>query len=154
MPQVLRNEVPYLEDYRGGEADIRETFALFADVMRQSIIPELPIPELARMRALFDGDPAAFLDTVERALFTSKDRTQVRATKETLSALRDAISALARERGITLASESEGGFAEAKKANLHCDPLECKMMNVLYVCVEKLAALLTHKLVNMALVQN
>ena len=115
----------YFEKYPGGPKDIEETFGIFSETMKKFVIPEIPIPELKRIRNLFAVDLSSFVGEVRKALFESENTDEISAVESSLRKIKsDAVE---------LATGKDN------------DPLECAVLNILHICVEKLAGLLTYK---------
>lgn len=142
----------YFDNHPGGMDDVNETFELFSEVMSQSIIPRLNIPELDAARDLLE-DPSSLLDEVRKALFDSEDMEEVRLARERLKKFRDDIRELADDRGIVLAL-GRNGSEESREANKGNDPLEYRILNVLHVCADKLIALLAYKIAEITFSRN
>jgi hypothetical protein len=134
----------YFYKYSGGVKDVIETLRIFTEAMQKFVIAKVPLPELERIRDLFEDDPVSFLEEVKRALTESEDTEEILAMEEILRKLQESIRDLAHERGIILVLGTNGA-KESKEANEGQDPLEYRALNILHVCVEKLAALLAYK---------
>ena len=118
------NNEKYWKDYSGGIEDVKETFNLFAEVVEKSIVPDIPIPEIKRLKAVFPADPSLLLNRVRSSIFDSNDAEEINKTETTLRKLRDDLEVL---------------------ANDATDDLECSLLYTLRKCADKIAALLTYK---------
>ena len=123
----------YFQEYSGGIEDVKETLNLFSDIVEKSIIPEIPIPELKRIRAVFPEEPSHLLDEVRTALFEEEDDAKLKSVEDALRKLKEDLSNLA-----------DGAQ----------DSLERRLLNVLHMCAEKLAALLAYKRIQIQLARD
>lgn len=144
----------YFENYSGGLKDIEETFDLFDDVVKKTIVPRPPfhLPEVDRVRIFFPKNPSGFLEEVRHVLFESEDIEEINRIEKTLRTLRDNLRSLAAESGIILVLGNDGA-EDVAKVNEGKDRFESMFLNVLYFCVEKLAALLTYKHIQIQLAE-